>query len=99
MSFVYVIGTSCTPFGKFPDKSFKDLTSGKYRALDEPGLSRIAAERAYAAASCRPISPAVSSPRATRWAATGLSMIHDLALQLRGEAGERQAAGAGIGLA
>ena len=26
MSFVYVIGTSCTPFGKIPDKSFKDLT-------------------------------------------------------------------------
>jgi acetyl-CoA acetyltransferase len=31
--------------------------------------------------------------------ATGLSMIHELALQLRGEAGERQQAGARIGLA
>lgn len=26
MSHVYVIGVSCTPFGKYPDKSFKDLT-------------------------------------------------------------------------
>ena len=25
MSFVYVIGTSCAPLEKFPDKSFKDL--------------------------------------------------------------------------
>jgi acetyl-CoA acetyltransferase len=31
--------------------------------------------------------------------ATGLSMIHELALQLRGEAGARQSAGARIGLA
>ena len=31
--------------------------------------------------------------------ATGLSMIHELALQLRGEAGERQHPGAHIGLA
>lgn len=31
--------------------------------------------------------------------ATGLSMIHELSLQLRGEAGERQQAGAHIGLA
>lgn len=25
MSFAHVIGTSCTPFGKFPDMFFKDL--------------------------------------------------------------------------
>ena len=31
--------------------------------------------------------------------ATGLSMVHELALQLRGEAGARQQAGARIGLA
>jgi hypothetical protein len=30
------------------------LTGGKYRALDEPGLSRLAAQRAYAAAGVQP---------------------------------------------
>ena len=30
MSSVYVIGTSCTPFGKLPDQSFKDLTREAY---------------------------------------------------------------------
>ena len=30
------------------------LSGGKYRALDEPGLSRVAAERAYAAAGLTP---------------------------------------------
>ena len=39
MSFVYVIGTSCTPFGKIPDKSFKDLTREAYlQVLADAGL-------------------------------------------------------------
>jgi len=39
MSSVYVIGTSCTPFGKLPDKSFKDLTREAYlQVLADAGL-------------------------------------------------------------
>ena len=30
---VYVIGTSCTPFGKQPDASFRDLTRQAYLAI------------------------------------------------------------------
>lgn len=35
MSDVYVIGVSCTPFGKLADKSFKDLTREVYLSLLE----------------------------------------------------------------
>jgi len=39
MSDVYVIGTACTPFGKFADKSFKDLTREAYlQVLADAGL-------------------------------------------------------------
>ncbi|GAB5467961.1 MAG: thiolase family protein [Rhodospirillales bacterium] len=39
MSDVYVIGTSCTPFGKQPDASFRDLTRQAYlAALADAGL-------------------------------------------------------------
>ena len=43
MSDVYLIGTACTPFGKFADQSFKDLTRQAYAqvladaALDDGG--------------------------------------------------------------
>jgi acetyl-CoA acetyltransferase len=123
------------------------LSGGKYRALDEPGLSRIAAERAYRAAGiapsdldlaevhdatsfcelyqcemlgfCRPgeggrfvesgatalggklpvnLSGGLVS-KGHPVGATGLSMIHELATQLRGEAGERQVRGAHLALA
>lgn len=123
------------------------LAGGKYRRLDEPGLSRVAAQRAYAMAGIRPDQVSVAEVHdATSFCeiyqaemlgfcadgeggafvasgaarlggrlpvnlsgglvskghpvgATGLSMIHELALQLRGEAGERQQPGARIGLA
>lgn len=123
------------------------LTGGKYRALDEPGLSYVAAQRAYRAADLTPGDIHVGEVHdATSFCeiyqvemlgfcepghggafvangattlggrvplnlsgglvskghpvgATGLSMIHELALQLRGEAGERQSARADIALA
>jgi acetyl-CoA acetyltransferase len=123
------------------------LTGGKYRALDEPGLSQLAARRAYAQAGLTPADIDLAEVHdATSFCeiyqaemmgfceigqggafvgagetalggskpvnlsgglvskghpvgATGLSMIHELALQLRGEAGARQAARARIGLA
>jgi acetyl-CoA acetyltransferase len=123
------------------------LTGGKYRALDEPGLSHVAAQRAYASASLTPADIDIAEVHdATSFCeiyqaemlgfceigqggsfvgtggttlggqvpinlsgglvskghpvgATGLSMVHELALQLRGEAGERQSEGADIALA
>jgi acetyl-CoA acetyltransferase len=123
------------------------LSGGKYRRFDEPGLSRIAADRAYAMSGFAPsdidiaeIHDATSfseiyQPEMLRFCAdgeggafvasgtsalsgalpvnmsgglvskghpigaTGLSMIFELAQQLRGEAGARQVAGARIGLA
>jgi acetyl-CoA acetyltransferase len=123
------------------------LSGGKYRALDEPGLSRVAAERAYAAAGLTPADIDLAEVHdATSFCelyqcemlgfcppgeggrfvesgasalggklpvnlsgglvskghpvgATGLSMIHELALQLRGAAGERQAGRARLALA
>lgn len=123
------------------------LTGGKYRRLDEPGLSRLAAQRAYAMAGLTPQQVSVAEVHdATSFCeiyqaemlgfcadgaggafvasgatslggalpinlsgglvskghpvgATGLSMVHELALQLRGEAGARQQPGARIGLA
>lgn len=123
------------------------ITGGKYRRLDEPGLSQLAAERAYAMAGITPQQVDVAEVHdATSFCeiyqaemlgfcpigqggafvasgatslggerpinlsgglvskghpvgATGLSMIHELALQLRGEAGARQQPGARIGLA
>jgi len=122
------------------------LSGGKYRALDEPGLSRIAADKAYARTGLSPADiDLVELHDATSFCeiyqlemlrfcppgqgghlaedgitvlggrlpvnlsgglvskghpvgATGLSMVHELALQLRGEAGPRQAPGAAIGL-
>lgn len=123
------------------------LTGGKYRRLDEPGLSQVAAQRAYSMAGLTPRDIDVAEVHdATSFCelyqaemlgfceigqggnyvasgatalggerpinlsgglvskghpvgATGLSMIHELALQLRGEAGERQASRARIGMA
>lgn len=123
------------------------LTGGKYRELDEPGLSRVAAERAYRAAGVTPGEIDVAEVHdATSFCeiyqsemlgfctpgeggafvasgatalggtvpintsgglvskghpvgATGLSMIHELAQQLRGEACERQVKAADIALA
>ncbi len=123
------------------------LSGGKYRSLDEPGLSRIAADKAYRMAGLTPadidlaeVHDATSfcelyqvemlrfCPEGQGGAyvaagattlggerpvnlsgglvskghpvgATGLSMIHELTTQLRGEAGERQATKARIGLA
>jgi acetyl-CoA acetyltransferase len=123
------------------------LAGGKYRRLDEPGLSRVAARRAYARAGVAPadidlaeVHDATSfceiyqtemlgfcaDGQGGRFAesgatalggalpvnvsgglvskghpvgATGLSMIHELCLQLRGEAGERQVEGARLALA
>jgi acetyl-CoA acetyltransferase len=123
------------------------LTGGKYRDLDEPGLSHLAARKAYAAAGLSPgdidvaevhdatsfceiyqaemlgwCEPGHGGPFVESGAtslggripvnlsgglvskghpvgATGLSMIHELVLQLRGEAGERQATGAATALA
>ena len=40
MASVYLIGTSCTPFGKSADQSFQDLTRAAYEgALSDAGLS------------------------------------------------------------
>jgi acetyl-CoA acetyltransferase len=123
------------------------LTGGKYRRLDEPGLSAVAAKRAYAAAGitaadidCAEVHDATSfselyqsemlgfcaTGEGGRLAesgvtalggsiplnlsgglvskghpvgATGLSMIDELMLQLRGEAGPRQVEGARTALA
>ena len=122
------------------------LSGGKYRALDEPGLSAVAAQRAYAQAGIAPADVSVAEVHdATSFCeiyqaemmgfcepgqggpfvasggtslggripinlsgglvskghpigATGLSMIYEVAGQLRGEAGERQSRGADIGL-
>lgn len=123
------------------------LSGGKYRELDEPGLSRIAAEKAYRQAGLGPEAiDIVEVHDATSFCeiyqlemlgfcvegrggafvesgaaslggakpvnlsgglvskghpvgATGLSMIAELVVQLRGEAGTRQATRARIGLA
>lgn len=123
------------------------LSGGKYRSLDEPGLSRIAAQRAYAASGRTPemvdlaeVHDATSfsdiyqaemlgfCPEGKGGAfieagegtlggrlpinvsgglvskghpvgATGLSMMYELTLQLRGEAGDRQVEGARVALA
>ncbi len=123
------------------------LSGGKYRSFDEPGLSRVAAERAYAQAGIGPKDVDIAEVHdATSFCeiyqvemmgfcedgeggryvesgattlggerpvnlsgglvskghpvgATGLSMIHELTLQLRQEAGERQASKARIALA
>lgn len=122
------------------------LTSGKYRAPDEPGLSSVAARRAYRAAGIGPqdidlaevhdatsfgeiyqtemlgfcpegqggrfIESGATSlegkipintsgglvSKGHPIGATGLSMIYELVAQLRGEAGERQVAGAEFAL-
>lgn len=123
------------------------LSGGKYRDFDEPGLSRVAAQKAYRGADLSPAEIDIAEVHdatsfceiyqcemmgfcddgqggayvesgATRLGgarpinlsgglvskghpvgATGLSMIHELCLQLRGEAGERQAASPRIALA
>jgi acetyl-CoA acetyltransferase len=123
------------------------LTGGKYRRLDEPGLSAVAARRAYERAGVAPADIDIAEVHdATSFCeiyqtemlgfcaegeggrlaesgetgpggripvntsgglvskghpvgATGLSMIHELCLQLRGEAGERQVKGARLALA
>jgi acetyl-CoA acetyltransferase len=122
------------------------LSGGKYRALDEPGLSRIAADKAYARSGLAPADiDLVELHDATSFCeifqlemlrlcadgqggrfvesgatalggalpvnlsgglvskghpvgATGLSMVHEVCLQLRGEARERQVEGAAVGL-
>jgi len=123
------------------------LSGGKYRSLDEPGLTKIAADKAYAFAGVRPGDIDVAEVHdATSFCeiyqmemmgfceigaggkfvgdghtmldgkipvntsgglvskghpvgATGLSMIHELTSQLRGEAGARQVDGARLALA
>jgi acetyl-CoA acetyltransferase len=123
-----------------------ELSGGKYRALDEPGLSRVAADKAYARAGLAPRDiDIVELHDATSFCeiyqlemlrlcpdgqggrfiesgatalggqlpvnlsgglvskghpvgATGLSMVHESCLQLRGEAGARQAHGACLAL-
>jgi acetyl-CoA acetyltransferase len=123
------------------------LSGGKYRKLDEPGLTRIAAQRAYERAGLKPSDIDVAEVHdATSFCeiyqsemlgfcadgeggrlaesgatslggkipinpsgglvskghpvgATGLSMIHELCLQLRGEAGARQVKNARLALA
>jgi len=123
------------------------LTGGKYRSLDEPGLSHVAAQRAYQACGIGPRDidvaevhdatsfceiyqaemlgfcgvgeggPFVASgatalggripvnlsgglvSKGHPVGATGLSMIYELAGQLRGECGERQVTGSDIALA
>jgi acetyl-CoA acetyltransferase len=122
------------------------LTGGHHRAIEEPSLSRVAAERAYALAGLGPedvdvvelhdptafseiyqlemlgfVAEGEGGPFVASGAtgpggrlpvntsggllskghpvgATGLSMVHELVTQLRGEAGPRQVAGARIGL-
>lgn len=137
--------------GRVRDRAVKvrasTMSGGKYRSLEEPGLSRIAADRAYKMAGLSPSDIDVAEVHdATSFCeiyqvemlrlcpegqggayvasgattlggerpvnlsgglvskghpigATGLSMIHELVLQLRGEAGERQAKKARIALA
>jgi acetyl-CoA acetyltransferase len=123
------------------------LSGGKYRDLDEPGLSRIAADKAYKRAGLEPedidiaeVHDATSfceiyqvemlrfcpEGQGGAWiasgaatlggakpinlsgglvskghpvGATGLSMIHELCVQLRGEAGARQTQGCRFALA
>ena len=123
------------------------LSGGKYRDLEEPGLSRVAAEKAYRMAALGPGSiDLVELHDATSFCeiyqlemlgfcadgvggrfvesgatalggelpvnvsgglvskghpvgATGLSMLYELCVQLRGEAGARQVAGARIAMA
>jgi acetyl-CoA acetyltransferase len=123
------------------------LTGGKYRALDEPGLSHVAAKKAYAHTGLTPADIDVAEVHdATSFCeiyqaemlgfcevgkggafvgsgatalggrlpinlsgglvskghpvgATGLSMIHELVSQLRGECGARQSANADIAMA
>ena len=123
------------------------LSGGKYRDLDEPGLSRVAAQKAYKQAGLDPTDVHVAEVHdATSFCeiyqaemlgfcadgaggafiesgatgpggripvntsgglvskghpvgATGLSMIYELAAQLRGEAGGRQVDGARVALA
>jgi acetyl-CoA acetyltransferase len=122
------------------------LAGGKYRRLDEPGLSRIAADKAYAKTGLKPGDVQLAEVHdATSFCeiyqlemlrlcpdgqggrfvesgatalggrlpvnvsgglvskghpvgATGLSMVHELCQQLRGEAGPRQVPGAALGL-
>ncbi len=122
------------------------LSGGKYRKLDEPGLSHFAAQKAYRAAGLSPADidlaelhdatsfceiyqaemmgfcavgegGALVESGATALdgaipvnpsgglvskghpvGATGLSMIYEVCLQLRGEAGARQVRGASLGL-
>ena len=124
-----------------------ELAGGKYRRLDEPGLSHVAAQKAYARAGVDPQDIDVAEVHdATAFCeiyqaemmgfaeigrggelvesgetaiggripvntsgglvskghpvgATGLSMIYELARQLRGEAGTRQVEGATLALA
>ena len=122
------------------------LSGGKYRALDEPGLSRIAADKAFTRSGLKPSDiDLVELHDATSFCelfqlemlgfcadgeggrlvesgatalggslpvnvsgglvskghpvgATGLSMVYETCLQLRGEAGARQVRGATLGL-
>ena len=122
------------------------FTGGKYRSVDEPGLSRIAAQKAYASSGLEPgdvdvaevhdatsfceiyqsemlgfcdegeggpfVESGATGPegpvpintsgglvsKGHPVGATGLSMIHELATQLRGEAGDRQVADARVAL-
>lgn len=123
-----------------------ELSGGKYRRLDEPGLSRVAADKAYARAGLKPADIQLAEVHdATSFCeiyqlemlrlcpegqggrfvesgatalggklpvnlsgglvskghpvgATGLSMVYEMCLQLRGEAGPRQVQGATLGL-
>ncbi|WP_077001708.1 thiolase family protein [Variovorax sp. KK3] len=125
----------------------RGLANGKYRDIDEPGVSHVAAKRAYANAGIGPQDIDLAEVHdATTFGeifqpemlgfcdlggggklhesgataidgripintsggliskghpvgATGLSMIHEIATQLRGEAGKRQVKGARTGLA
>ncbi len=122
------------------------LSGGKYRRLDEPGLSRIAADKAYARSGLKPgdmhlaevhdatsfcelyqlemlrlcddgqggrfvesgatslggrLPVNVSGGLVSKGhpvGATGLSMVYEMCLQLRGEAEARQVKGASVGL-
>ena len=74
--------------------------SGINQGVDVHNVMRFVASGATALGGERPINLSgglVSKGHPV--GATGLSMIHELALQLRGEAGERQHPGAHIGLA
>jgi acetyl-CoA acetyltransferase len=111
------------------------FSGGKYRSLDEPGLTRAASDKAYKMAGLGPQDIDVAEVHdATSFCeiyqcemlrfcpegeggklpvntsgglvskghpvgATGLSMLAELAAQLRGEAGQRQVKGAEIALA